>query len=525
MVTSSVKKSLLGLVVEARDRRTIEIRQYFPLPKLKQPEQSYRTEMFFFFPSGFGLLPGTFKSTDFYRRSKIYMRLHSPSMPLKEVYDLKTADNPATILRRQLPLLLTKEAPSGESLTALAQLLGAEVADAVDVGCNGIKKALIKMDGESGRSAKLSESVVGFCADLVSVLATLRRVRLKALAHGAITHHQLHSALHFCCEYSGAVIDEALADLASNLDRADQLRDGSGLLTQMRLEVARTAETVNGWRIDQGFLVPWRADEELFTYRMSLLKKELQQSLYVNTRSVKRDPFVRNTAAMIAAGLAATWATLAQLPLWTGGWATEEGGVFLAVAVGAYILKDRIKEWVRQRLSMRWMPWDHDRRVMGNILSQVGLGAFTGRAKERFKIMGEENIPEAILEARSKDRTVAGLTIENESVAHYVRELHFAVNPSDGVPERYGIQERLRFSLTDFLARLDEPLEEIRYFDSRTGRFRQKTMPRVYHINLVVNQTEKNKNISKISRFRFVVNQKGVVRIEPVETSESNLPD
>jgi hypothetical protein len=521
VAAASVKNFPLGLVVEARDRRTIEVRQYFPLPKSKQPEQAYSTEMFFFFPSGFGLLPGTFKNTDFYRRSKIYMRLHSPSMQLKDVYDLKTLESPAAILRRQLPLLLTKEAPSGESLTALAQLLGAEVADAVDVGCSSIKRELFLTNQAGESSTHLSKRVAEFCADLASVLATLRRVRLKALAHGAITHHQLHSALHFCCEYSGAVIDEALADLASSLDAADELRDGSGMLTQMRLEVARTAETVNGWRIDQGFLVPWRADEELFTYRMGLLKKELQQSLYVNTRAVKRDPFVRNTAAMIAAGLAATWATLAQLPLWTGGWATEEGGAFLAVAVGAYILKDRIKEWVRQRLFIRWLPWDHDRRVLGDILSQVGLGAFTGRAKERFKIMNEEDVPRTILSARSKDRTVAGLTIENESVAHYARELHFSVDPTDSVPERYGVQERLRFSLTDFLARLDDPLEEIRYFDSRTGRFRQKTMPRVYHINLVINQTDRNENISKISRFRLVVNQKGVVRIEPVHAHQA----
>ena len=175
---------------------------------------------------------------------------------------------------------------------------------------------------------ELARNVSQYCEEVLLSLGALRRVRTKALAHGAITHQQLQDALLFGCEYAGAVIDESLASLAVALDNSHTARDGTGLLTAMRLDVSKTAELVNHWRIDQGFLVPWRVDEELFTYRMSLLKKELQQSLYIDTRQVKRDPFVRNTAAMVAAGLAATWATLAQLPLWTGGWATEEGALF-----------------------------------------------------------------------------------------------------------------------------------------------------------------------------------------------------
>ena len=335
-------------------------------------------------------------------------------------------------------------------------------------------------------------------------------------------HEELRSALYFCCEYLGAIADEALAEMASALDRAEGVRDGSGGWVQMRLNVARTAERVNGWRIDQGLLVPWRTDQELFTYRMGLLKKELQQSLYVNTRGGRRDPLVRNTAAMIAAGLAATWATLAQLPLWTGGWATEEGLAFLGVAVGAYVLKDRIKEWVRQSLAVRWTPWDEDRHVLGNALEQLGLGSLSGRARERFMMLKEEAIPPDIKRTRSRERTVSGLTVENENVVRYTRSL--SLNPSTGDANmgQYGIQERFRFSLGDFLARLDDPSESVRYFDSRTGRFRRKEMPRVYHINLVVKKIEESNNKEEISKFRLVVNQKRVLRIEPVEM-ESDL--
>ena len=371
-------------------------------------------------------------------------------------------------------MLLSREAPPGESLTALAQLLGAEVSDAIKVGIQKIIAQLKSTEHQERALPELARNVSQYCEEVLLSLGALRRVRTKALAHGAITHQQLQDALLFGCEYAGAVIDESLASLAVALDNSQTVRDGSGLLTAMRLDVSKTAELVNHWRIDQGFLVPWRVDEELFTYRMSLLKKELQQSLYIDTRQVKRDPFVRNTAAMVAAGLAATWATLAQLPLWTGGWATEEGALFLGIAVGAYILKDRIKEWARNSLSKYWLSWDKDRRILGDNLLQVGFGAFTGRAKERFEFLEDEAVPEEIKKIRLKERTVSGLTIENENVVHYQRALKFSSAKSQAVPDRYGVQERFRLSLNGFLAGLDDPTENIRYLILALAAFAKK---------------------------------------------------
>src|SRR5690606_1638321 len=115
---------------------------------------------------------------------------------------------------------------------------------------------------------------------------------------------------------------------------------------------------------EQGFALPWGNSPEYYGYRIGLLKKELQRSLYLNTRNTARDPFVTNAAAMVAAGLAATWATLAALPLWTGKWTSTEGIYFLALAVGAYILKDRIKEWTRVMLAKRFLRFDYNRRIV-----------------------------------------------------------------------------------------------------------------------------------------------------------------
>src|SRR5688500_19449777 len=108
----------------------------------------------------------------------------------------------------------------------------------------------------------------------------------------------------------------------------------------------------------------------------------MQRALYVDTRASTRDPFFRNSAATVAAGLAATWATLAQVPLLTGGLTSSQGALFLGAAVGAYILKDRIKEWVRAALARRLLRYDHDRHIVGDALPPAGMGSFARTAQE-----------------------------------------------------------------------------------------------------------------------------------------------
>ena len=160
---------------------------------------------------------------------------------------------------------------------------------------------------------------------------------------------------------------------------------------------------------------------------------------------------------------------------------------------------------------------------MGDNLLQVGFGAFTGRAKERFEFLEDEAVPEEIKKIRLKERTVSGLTIENENVVHYQRALKFSSAKSQAVPDRYGVQERFRLNSKWLLAGLDDPTENIRYFDSRTGRFREKEMPRVYHLNLVVVQQREDGKDSKFRKLRLIVNQKGVVRIEPVSLKDEGV--
>ena len=503
------------LELSARDRRTLELRQHFVLPHSKDVEVAYETRVWFYFPRGFGISAQTWTPEEFYRDANIYMRLHAPGLSLKDFANLEHTHNPAAILRRQLPKLIEEHAPTGESLDILAKTLGAEFADAVTTAVRGLVRAMQTAHAQDDLGAILAD-VRSCCVDVQRALGAIRRLRAKARAYRSVAAPTLLPSLSFAEEYASAVVDERLAELARVIDTAVVLRDGKGTALSMRLAVAEAAEAVHRRRREQGFPTPTgtaHTSPEHFTYRLGVLKKEMQRALYVDTRSGRIDPFFRNSAAMVAAGLAATWATLAQVPLLQGGLSGSQSTLLFSAAVGAYVLKDRIKEWSRVMLTKKLLPWDHNDRIVGDALACAGLGRLVGRASEQVRWIKDDVIPVAVDELRKRQRTVRGVA-ELEHVLCYRRRVQFD-GADEPVPEGFGVQELMRLSLDEVVKRLDDPIDEVSFYDPVTGAFERTGMPKVYHLNVVA-ETSAPGTETRLSRFRVIVNQDGVVRIDTV---------
>ncbi len=502
--------------VSTRDRRTLELRQLYRVPHERDAERTYETRVYLYFPRSFGITAQTWGPESFYRDAHTFMRLHAPLLRLRDFSNLDHRENPAGILRRELPRLLEDVAPTSEALDTLAKTLGAELVDAVTQATRSIAGRIRQTDIADDK-APLVRDVEACCVDVLRALGALRRVRAKARAYRTVAPPTLLPALAFAEEYASAVIDERLAELARVIDATPALRDGSGAALRMRLAVARAAETVHRRRREQGFPIPSGASgtaPEYFTYRLGVLKKEMQRALYVDTRANRADPFFRNSAAMVAAGLAATWATLAQIPLLQGGLSPTQSGFLFGSVVGAYILKDRIKEWTRVVLTQKLLRWDHNEELVGDALSCAGLGRIEGRASEQVRWVKEEDVPRHVAALRQSVRTVRGV-VELEHILCYHRRVVFDGGDTP-VPDGFGVQELLRVSLDEVLKRLDDPVDEVAYYDPQTGAFEQANMPKVYHLNVIAETTDVDTGQQQLSRFRVVVNQQGVVHIDRV---------
>lgn len=524
-LTTTGERQVLGSVsapvLSIRDPRTLEIRQFLPLPRGRDEQYLHTLDAYFYFPRSFGISAETWSQADFYRDAEIFMRLHAPGIELSELADLDSDQNPGAALRRQLPLLLSDNAPRASSLAKLAQLYSAELADAAVGAVEKLRQQVVQA-AESRQTDQLGAVLERTCADLLAALGSVRRLRAKIAAFRALEPPELPQALAFAEEYASAVIDQELSELPALIEQLPGLRDGQATAARLRVVVSRTLAQINRRRLEQGFATPWGDAPEYFSYRIGLLKAELERALHIDTRQRASDPFIRNSAAMVAAGLAATWAVLAQVPFIGNDVTRDHQVLFISVAVLAYVLKDRIKEWTRQVLSSRILPWDHDREIIGDAISRVGFGAFSGRARERVRYVGESQIPAEIGALRTAHRTVRGVTTETEQILHYRRHLLFTSGTTP-VPAGFGVQGLLRLSLDEILRRLDDPVELVRFYDYKTGRFSGAELPKVHHMNLVLHAVDPQVRVRTLMRVRVVVNQRGVVRLDPVTVKHRPL--
>ena len=498
-------------LLTAPDPRTLEIAQLLPLPS--GPERTYTLDAYFFFPQSFGVSPTSYSVSDFYRDASIRMRLHSPTVLLADLADLNSPRNPGATLRQQLPLLLTDDAPRASALVKLAQLYSAEVADAASTEVEVLRTLVAQAKGSPPDRKRLVESLENATNHMLRALGSMHRLRAKVAAFAALQPREVPQALAFAEEYVSAVIDLKLAELAELIEGLPELRDGTGTATRLRVRLGRTIEQVNRYRLDQGFATPWGDAPEYYSYRIGRLKDTLERALFIDTRQSDRDPFYRNSAAMVAAGLAATWATLAQVPLLNYELARDHQGLLVTFAVLAYVLKDRIKEWTKQSLSSRILRWDHDRQLAFDTLEEVGFGSIAGRARERVTFVPDTQVPAEVLALRLLHRTVRGVTSESEQVLHYHRQLTLGAGRSP-VPAGFAVQDLLRLSLAEVLTRLDDPVAKVRFYDYQTGRFRSADIPQVYHLNVVLVAQDQTSGRKTLSRTRVVSTRRGILRID-----------
>ncbi len=111
----------------------------------------------------------------------------------------------------------------------------------------------------------------------------------------------------------------------------------------------------------------------------------------------------------------------------------------------------------------------------------------------------------------------------HEAILHYCKKLKLITKQNEkDICTISSIKDIVRFNLSQFLAKLDEPHKSLNYFDSEKGIMSIEA-PKVYHINVVFRyalcqRQQKHQKIRDIEleRIRIVLNKKGMLRVEEV---------
>lgn len=516
---STLRKAGLGVQLEVHDRHQLEARFSYALGA-GEGAQRYTVDAYFFVPRNVGVNRQNFSREQFYADVTALMRLDAARLPLQQLADPTC---PASPLRRVAEALesfrSSPRPPSAQPVVVHVKLYAYLFTQAAKSELGKLSK-LLKDRSRAGPPdwPAIEAAAEAALARLREGLWAYRRMRSGFWPFERVTHESLAEALRAADEYMSLYLEERLTLFATGLDRVAGRLDGTGALARLRLRLAALAEEETTHRRRYGYLVcaPGADRGEYFTYRSSLLKKAVQQALYLDLREVKRDTYLRNAVGALGAALAAIWALATQLPATLAAVDGQTKMVFFAAAVLAYVLKDRIKAVTNEYLTARLRRYDHTSWLYGESLGMIGLGMLRARLREAMRFQKGSEVPPDVARMRVTGRTVQNAELHGEEVIHYRKTVEIGTHdPAERLPEGYWVRDILRLNVRHFLTRLDDPIDHVAFFDPDRRAFRSADLPKVYHLNLVLRITRENaagEGQERFEHLRVVLNKDGIVR-------------
>ena len=476
-------------------------------------------ELFFFVPRNVGVRIDNYPRDEFYGDLTHYMRLDLPDLSLQELAEDQRGRSPLVALHGQLAALnrgQLRVPPIAVEVKLFGHIFTEAVRDRTTLLIEQLATLPERLLEDRWR---FLDDVDRFAEEARAALAALRRAerRVEPFGHGL----RAMPVFRTTDEYASLFLDGAFALLAETAREEPRFYDGSGFVARFAQVLARHAEVESRYRRRAGYLnLDLRAGgSEYFAYRQSFLKKAVQQALYVESAGLQNDRFIRNATGVVAAGLAAVWALVAQLPQNVAHLSPMAQTAVVALPVLAYMAKDRIKELTREWLTRRIRGYDHVVEIQAGALAEAGLGRVSGQIRESMSFIDASQAPEEVTRMRTALRTVRNAETAGEAVIHYQRQLDLGLDEEGPVSEGLAFRQILRLNLRHFFTRLDEPEQRESHYAVDEARFVRVALPKVYHINLIARVRSGGRRIL-LKRWRVVLNKEGIVRLETALAEE-----
>ena len=282
-----------------RDRATIEVRSYHPIPGQSASQSKASLDVYTFIPISFGASPLSTSSQEIAKNYQSLYRLNFPKVRLESLLNMSTDGSPLKQLNDYicaLPKGLQEYADA--DLSSLTRFCGAELVEAVFRDCQEIETKLNHTPASSDTTMELEL----LCNRIIESTKLLKELERKSASFQYNLPAGLYDTLRVVGEYFTVTASERLSALA----QSDSLKRSTPHTSETLLKIIGNAvETI--MRIYR--LLPLESletkDQEYLTYRTNRLKKEVQRTLYLEPESNERVELISNSAAMVAAGLAA----------------------------------------------------------------------------------------------------------------------------------------------------------------------------------------------------------------------------
>ena len=483
----------------------------------------YQIEAYFFVPQSLGLDAHSYTREQFYADVQAYIRFKTPAVSLAELVDPRDPRSPL----HRLPALLERTVSNGglerDPLSHELRLLGCLVRANVRDEVAALRMRLRALEGKARQRSVLVEDLrVGIerlLDDIEQVLERLRALRPSFMYTARPTW--VPELFTYVDEYVSLIVEQNLTSLLVVVDRDATIEEA---VRSARARVVQRIIAEQMHREAAGYPSVLRDTEDtsmadddgsVFTHRKSILKKLMSSVLFLEFERHREGRRIGQLVAGVAAAVAMLFATGAAI------WSERVYGLnslpFVVAVVIAYVFKDRIKEWLRTWFSTKLTRFLSDYSLT---ICDPANDIQLGRCRETFTYLSARRVPEEILQVRHADaHDVLEPYTKREIVMRYVKDITIRGRRIKHVHGRlHDINDIIRFNVSNFLLRMDDPLRKIETFDRRTNQVHLVTCPKRYHLNVVLVLRAAGNAVS-VERFRVILDKSGIKQLERV-----NLP-
>ncbi len=495
--------------IQIHDKNQFEIKLGYPF-RGEEQAKVYDVETYLFFPNNLGINRYTYTREDFYSSIQTYVRLQTPVVLLRSM--AAGADSPLAKLRTAIEAVFATES-AGEDEKSFAGyeyqlkmfccIFKSAVRDHVQFISRRQQNPSSRNKNFRGQDVK--DLVDKYLAGIHDTVAAFRRLRTRV--NVPARNKEIFSIFLFGDEYLSLLVEYYTYDLIQvigRLDFSEKEALNSRLLALIKTELDyRRANSYPS-------IPSMDSTNEEFLFRSSVLKKFMGNVLFLQTKFKHEGEVLEQFAFALAAGISMMFATSAVFFAQTA-YATVSTPLFLVLVI-SYMFKDRIKDIVRNYLGskLRTRLFDHKRKIYFNAKQELGW------CKESFGFLKNEKLPRTIVKLRAKDHITE---IENEWVGEkvllYRKQVKILNRQFRSIHHDYpvnSIVDIMRLNVSRFLTRMDNSKTPIYVCD--TNGCQRIFGNRVYHVNMVMKHSGNGRVVYR--RFRLVLNQNGIKRIEEV---------
>ena len=485
--------------IHFRDNLQFEMKsEFFINPDLK--ENVYKQEFYIFTPNTLQINPQTYTKAQFYLDQTTLIRYKTPRMSFQDLINFDYSKSPLARLNAWENQPLNEQQLS--KILLELQLFG-------NIFRSTLRGRIQYLIGEVGRSI-FHEDIKKLCDDLRLTRSTF--VKLKERYERKHNSFPLRNYFRHTDEFTSLILDHYLISLL------DHLRNVEGENTQSDKMLAEIILQEQNYRKEHHLLPKTSKDlyyNESILYREGILNKFILEPLLLKTYRYSLEEKHGNILGSVAAGVAMLMYML--LFAWKSERFVINSTPFILLAVVFYILKDRLKEGMKQlyfRQAFKWFP-DYSTEITNPDNDVIGV------VKENFSFVHENDVPVNILEMRNRDfHRELQIVKRQESIIHYKREVNLQQQPYAAEKRRHELTLLFRLNIHQFLLKAHNALAPNLLLDPETLEIKERLLPRIYHLNVIMSNTYLLSNLKtrrEIKKFRVVIDKVGIKRVEQIK--------